>query len=244
MNPEPDSRAGTILHFSVDGIDVAATPGQSILEACDVAGIYIPRLCYHPDLPPGGNCRVCTCKVNGRNVAACLTPAAQGMRVENDTAQITEDRRSVIEMLFVEGEHPCPYCVASGDCELQALGYRLGLSAPTQPYQWPSRKIDATHPDITLDHGRCILCSRCIRASRMEDGKTVFGFDGRGITMSLNVDAQGGLGDTQMAAIDKAAHVCPVACIVINRDSYRVPNGRRRFDAAPIGSDIEARRKS
>jgi [NiFe] hydrogenase diaphorase moiety small subunit len=58
----------------------------------------------------------------------------------------------------------------------------------------------------------------------------------------LNVDAEGGLGETQMAAIDKAASVCPVACIVIKRDSYRVPNGSRRFDTAPIGSDIEAKR--
>ena len=107
----------------------------------------------------------------------------------------------------------------------------------------PGRKIDATHPDIYLDHDRCILCSRCIRASRMEDGKTVFGFEGRGIAMRLNVDAQGGLGDTQMAAIDKAARVCPVACIVIKRDSYRVPNGSRRFDKLPIGSEIEAKRK-
>jgi [NiFe] hydrogenase diaphorase moiety small subunit len=148
----------------------------------------------------------------------------------------------LIEMLFVEGNHPCPYCEASGDCELQALGYRLGMVAPTQPYQWPDRKIDATHPDIYLDRDRCILCSRCIEASRMEDGKTVFGFEGRGIAMRLNVDAKGGLGDTQMAAVDKAASVCPVACIVIKRHSYRVPNGERRFDKAPIGSDIEARR--
>jgi [NiFe] hydrogenase diaphorase moiety small subunit len=77
----------------------------------------------------------------------------------------------------------------------------------------------------------------------MEDGKTVFGFEGRGIAMRLNIDADGGLGETQMAAIDKAASVCPVACIVIKRDSYRVPNGSRRFDTAPIGSDIEAKRK-
>jgi [NiFe] hydrogenase diaphorase moiety small subunit len=132
--------------------------------------------------------------------------------------------------------------VASGDCELQALGYRLGMVAPTQPYQWPKQPIDASHPDIYLDRDRCILCSRCIEASRMQDGKSVFGFEGRGIAMRLNVDAAGGLGDTQMAAVDKAARVCPVACIVIKRDSYRVPNGERRFDKAPIGSDIEARR--
>jgi len=230
------------LRFTIDGIEVEASEGQSVIEACDAAGIYIPRLCHHPDLQPAGNCRVCTCKINGRHSAACVTPATHGMAIENNTPQLTADRRAIIEMLFVEGNHPCPYCVASGDCELQALGYRLGMAAPKEPYQWPARKIDATHPDIYLDRDRCILCSRCIRASRMEDGKTVFGFEGRGIAMRLNVDAQGGLGDTQMAAIDKAAHVCPVACIVIKRDNYRIPNGARRFDKAPIGSDIEAKR--
>lgn len=233
----------TNVRFSVDGIDVEAAPGQSIIEACDVAGIYIPRLCHHPDLKPSGNCRICTCTVNGRNSAACVTPAAHGMVVENETPQLKADRRAVIEMLFVEGDHPCPYCVASGDCELQALGYRLGMIAPLQPYQWPSKPIDATHADIYLDRDRCILCSRCIRASAMEDGKTVFGFEGRGIAMQLSVDADGRLGDTQMAAIDKAARVCPVGCIVIRRDSYRVPNGSRRYDKVPIGTDIEARRR-
>ncbi len=127
---------------------------------------------------------------------------------------------------------------------MQALGYRLGMVAPTQPFQWPDRPIDATHPDIYLDHARCILCARCVEASRMADGKTVFGFAGRGIEMRLNVDGDGKLGDTVMAAVDKAAHVCPVACIVLKRDNYRVPNGQRRFDKAMIGSDIEARRKS
>jgi [NiFe] hydrogenase diaphorase moiety small subunit len=230
------------IRFTIDGVEVEAREGQSVIEACDAAGIYIPRLCHHPDLEPDGNCRVCTCKINGRNAAACVTPAAHGMVIENETKLLTADRRAVIEMLFVEGNHPCPYCVASGDCELQALGYRLGMVAPEQPYQWPTHPIDATHPDILLDRERCILCSRCIRASRMEDGKTVFGYEGRGIGVHLNIDAQGGLGETQMAAIDKAASVCPVACIVIKRDGYRIPEGRRRFDTTPIGSDIEAKR--
>jgi [NiFe] hydrogenase diaphorase moiety small subunit len=235
MNPDAVS-------FTIDGIAVEARKGQSVLQACDAAGIYIPRLCYHPDLAASGTCRVCTCKINGRSSAACVTPAAQGMTIENDTQALTRDRRAVIEMMFVEGNHPCPYCVASGDCELQALGYRLGMVAPTQPYQWPKQPIDASHPDIYLDRDRCILCSRCIEASRMQDGKSVFGFEGRGIAMRLNVDAAGGLGDTQMAAVDKAARVCPVACIVIKRDSYLVPNGERRFDKTSIGSDVEARR--
>lgn len=232
------------LRFTIDGITVAATEGQTIIAACDAAGIYIPRLCYHPDLRPAGNCRVCTCRIDGRPGAACVTPVRDGMVVENDSASLNADRIALLEMMFIEGNHPCPYCVASGDCELQALGYRLGMLAPRYPYLWPRWDIDATHPDIYLDRERCILCSRCIEASRMADGKSVFSYEGRGIAMHLHVDGDAGLGATQMAAIDKAAHVCPVACIVIKRDGYRVPNGQRRFDTAPIGTDIEARRKT
>jgi [NiFe] hydrogenase diaphorase moiety small subunit len=230
------------ITFMIDGALITAREGQSVLEACDAAGHYIPRLCHHPDLAPAGTCRLCTCVINGRHAAACVTPAAAGMVVENDTPALTADRRTIIEMLFVEGDHPCPYCVASGDCELQALGYRLRMDAPTQPYLWPRKAIDASHPDVFLDRDRCILCARCIEASRLEDGKTVFGFEGRGIAMRLTVDGDGRLGDSQFAAVDKAARVCPVACIVIKREGYRVPSGARRFDDAVIGADIEARR--
>ena len=82
------------FRFTIDGIDVEATDGQSVIEACDAAGIYIPRLCYHPDLKTSGTCRVCTCKINGRNSAACVTPAAHGMVIENDTLQLTGARRA------------------------------------------------------------------------------------------------------------------------------------------------------
>lgn len=232
------------LQFTIDGVTVQTQEGQSLIAACDAAGLYIPRLCYHPDLRPAGNCRVCTCRIDGHQAAACVTPVRDGMVVENDTPQLNADRLALIEMMFVEGNHPCPYCVASGDCELQALGYRLGMTAPVYPFFWPRHEIDATHPDIFLDRERCIACSRCIEASRMPDGKSVFSYEGRGIAMHLHVDGWGGLGATQMAAIDKAAHVCPVACIVIRRDGYRIPNGQRRFDKTPIGTDIEARRKA
>ncbi|HXQ41250.1 MAG TPA: 2Fe-2S iron-sulfur cluster-binding protein [Candidatus Udaeobacter sp.] len=228
--------------FTIDGIEIEASPGQTIIEACDAAGVYIPRLCHHPDLEPAGHCRVCTCKIDGRRSSSCTMPAAQGMVVESNTPELNADRRTLIEMLFVEGNHFCPSCEMSGHCELQALGYRLGMAAPTLPYQWPERELDATHPDIFIDRNRCILCSRCIRASRMEDGKTVFGFEGRGIRMRLNLNAKS-LDETAIEAADKAVHVCPVGRIVIKRTGYRTPYGKRRYDQAPIGADIEARRK-
>ncbi len=209
--------SGERFTFTVDGVSVEARAGQTILEACDEAGIYIPRLCYSPGLAPAGNCRVCTCTVGGRHAIACSTPAAPGIFVESNTEELTADRLALVEMLFVEGNHLCPTCERSGDCELQTLAYRLGMVAPTMPYLWPVIKIDATHPDIFIDRNRCILCARCIEASRTEDGKTVFGFEGRGIHTRLSIGIEGSLDQTALQAADKAAHVCPVGCILIKR---------------------------
>ncbi|MFA5120893.1 2Fe-2S iron-sulfur cluster-binding protein [Zavarzinia sp.] len=228
--------------FTIDGVQVEAEPGQTVIEACDAAGVYIPRLCHHPELPPVGQCRLCTCKIDGRMLGACVTPAARGMVVESDTEALNEDRRRLVEMYFVEGNHFCPTCEKSGDCELQALGYRLGMVGPQLSHLWPKREIDARHPDIYIDHNRCILCSRCIRASKLLDGKSVFGFEGRGIEMRLAVMAET-LDETALAAADRAVSVCPVGCIVVKRRGYHVPYGKRHFDETPIGADIEARRK-
>jgi len=228
--------------FTVDGVIVRAKTGQTILSACDSAGVYIPRLCHHPDLKPAGHCRLCVCNIDGRRASACTMPAASGMVVISNNDELNDDRRAVLEMLFVEGNHFCPTCERSGDCELQALAYRLGITSPSLPYQWQRRELDATHPDVFIDRNTCVLCSRCIRASRDVDGKSVFGFHGRGIGMQLNVDSNAGLSETTLSAIDKAAEVCPVGCIVIKRTGYRTPVGKRPFDETPIGADIEARR--
>jgi [NiFe] hydrogenase diaphorase moiety small subunit len=98
------------------------------------------------------------------------------MIVENDTEALQDHRRTLVEMMFVEGNHFCMFCEKSGNCELQALAYRLQVVAPTFPFLFPRREVDATHPDILIDHNRCILCARCVRTSRDVDGKQVFDF--------------------------------------------------------------------
>lgn len=227
------------IAFTIDGRPVRAQPGQTILQAADAAGIYIPRLCAHRELHPFGACRVCTVKVNGRPQAACTMPAAEGMVVENNTPELAEHRRRLIEMLFVEGNHYCMFCEKSGNCELQALAYRFGITAPRYPYLFPNRDVDASHPDVMLDRNRCVLCARCVRASQQLDGKNVFQFIGRGAKKTLWVNAERELADTDIDPGDRAVDVCPVGCILRKRQGYTVPIGRRLYDHEPIGSDIE-----
>ena len=137
--------------FTIDGVEVRGRPGQTIMQAADEAGIYIPRLCAHKELVPHGSCRVCTVFVNGRPQSACTQPAAPGIIVENETEALLAIRRSLIDMLFVEGNHFCPFCEKSGNCELQALAYRFGITAPQHPYLFPKRDLDASHPDIFIE---------------------------------------------------------------------------------------------
>jgi [NiFe] hydrogenase diaphorase moiety small subunit len=227
------------ISLSIDGARITARPGQTVLEAAEDAGIYIPRLCFMKGLTPAGSCRVCTVRINGRAAAACTQPAAADMFVENDTDELRRLRRNVIDMLFVEGNHFCMFCEKSGACELQALAYRFGITAPKYPYLFPKRKLDATHPSILIDRNRCILCSRCVRASKEQDGKHVFGFVGRGRNKSLAVNAEHGLGHTDAAVTDLATAACPTGSLLVKRVGFSVPVGRRRFDLLPIGSDVE-----
>ncbi len=226
--------------FTIDGKEIQGRPGQTILEAAQEAGVYIPRLCYREGLTPHGSCRLCTVMVNGRAMAACTSPVAEGMNVENETPRLQQMRRDIIDMLFVEGNHFCMFCEASGNCELQAMAYRFGIMAPRFPYQYPRREIDASHPDIYLDHNRCILCGRCVRSSEELDGKHELGFVNRG--PEKRVAASGAdLGDTKLAGDDKAVENCPVGALMKKHVGYRVPIGQRQYDFTPIGSDIESR---
>jgi [NiFe] hydrogenase diaphorase moiety small subunit len=161
------------------------------------------------------------------------------MVIENNTPELLEERRRIIEMLFVEGNHFCPFCEAQGKCELQALAYRFGMLLPTLPYLNKKIDVDGSHPDVFIDRNRCVLCTRCIRASRDIDGKSVFGLEGRGPNERISVNSKGALSDTQIIAADRAASICPTGSLMVKRVGYAIPYGKRTYDHEPIGSEIE-----
>ncbi|HNQ04747.1 MAG TPA: 2Fe-2S iron-sulfur cluster-binding protein [Thiobacillaceae bacterium] len=227
--------------FLLDDQTVPFTPGQTVMQAALAAGHHIPHLCYHPEFHPHGSCKLCTVKVNGRNATGCTVPAQTGLKVENDIEELRTLRQALVQMLFAEGNHFCPSCEISGNCQLQALGYDLGVMSAGFRHFFPRRPVDASHPDILLDFNRCILCELCVRASREVDGKDVFAFSGRGIHKHLIVNAATGrLADTQATAGDKAMHVCPVGAILHKRVGFAVPIGERRYDKTPISAQALA----
>jgi [NiFe] hydrogenase diaphorase moiety small subunit len=219
----------------LDGVDIEFSEGDTIMDAALRAGAYIPHLCHNPEFTPHGSCRVCVVEVNGRQVAACTQPAAAGLEVDNASDAIVEERRNLLQMLFVEGNHVCPGCEKSGACQLQAVAYYTGMLSPHFTHFFPQRSVDASHPDTAIDFNRCILCELCVRASRDVDHKNVFSLGGRGIDSHLVINSSSGkLGDSTFAATDKAAHVCPVGAILPKHRGYEEPIGNRLYDKRPI----------
>ena len=227
------------LTIFIDDQPVAAKPGQTVLEAAEGAGIYIPRLCHLAGVSPIGSCRICTVRINGRPQAACVQPVEAGMVIENDTEELRRARRELLELLLVEGNHYCMFCERSGGCQLQALAYRLGVTCTRHRYRYPAREVDASHRELLIDRNRCILCGRCVRAARELDGKATFGFVGRGASRTVVVNSRDGLAGTDVVAADHAVEACPVGAILVRGGAYTIPVGRRPYDHAPIGSEIE-----
>jgi [NiFe] hydrogenase diaphorase moiety small subunit len=223
--------------FRIDGEDCPFTPGQTVLQAALAAGRHIPHLCYHPEFRPHGSCKLCTVKVNGSHATSCTLPARAGLEVESETAELNAERRMMVQLLFVEGNHFCPSCEKSGHCKLQAVAYDLGMTSPRFDHFFPDRPVDASHPELLLDFNRCILCELCVRASAEVDGKQVFALAGRGMGKHLVVNSPSGLlRDSDIAVTDKAAEVCPVGVILAKRVGFAVPVGQRRFDDRPISA--------
>ena len=222
-------------------MDIPFEAGDTIMDAALRADHYIPHLCHNPEFAPHGSCRVCLVDLNGRSVSACTQPVNDGDEVVSQGEKIMEQRRSLLQMLFVEGNHVCPSCEKSGACQLQAVAYYCGMLSPRFTHLVPRRDIDASHPDTVIDFNRCILCELCVRASRQFDGKAVFSVSGRGIDSHLVINSPSGkLADSGFEADDKANHVCPVGAILPRHTGFAIPIGERLYDqqAVDIVGDV------
>jgi [NiFe] hydrogenase diaphorase moiety small subunit len=215
----PKSSKTQDVPASTRQVAVASTEQQKrISTLCMVAGKLIRKHDY----------------AEARRVLSSVPPDAR-------TDELNDLRRTLVQMLFAEGNHFCPSCERSGMCVLQALGYDLGVMTAGFRHFFPDRPVDASHPAIWLDLNRCVLCELCVRASRDVDGKHVFALGGRGLDKHLIVNHESGrLADTDVAPTDKAVEVCPVGVILRKRAGFQVPIGRRRYDLSPVSAQASA----
>jgi len=153
------------INLSINGQQLAAEQGDTILEAARAAGIYIPTLCYHSDLMPDGNCRVCSVEVKGQRTlcAACCYPVHEGMEVLTHTPRVRNARRMIVELMLANHPQECLTCSKSQKCELQALAKELGIQELPFKGERKMYERDLSSPSVIRDPEKCVLCGRCER---------------------------------------------------------------------------------
>ena len=179
-----------IKSLTIDGKEVSAREGETILQVARENNIHIPTLCYLEGLSAVGACRLCLVEVKGVNrlLPACVTQAEEGMEVITNSERLVKYRQMIVELLFSERNHTCSVCVVNGHCELQRLAQGLGVTHIRFPYRYPNLPVDASHERFALDNNRCILRTRCVRVCDEIEGAHVWDAMGRGINSRISAD--------------------------------------------------------
>ncbi|MBK6932941.1 MAG: (2Fe-2S)-binding protein [Saprospirales bacterium] len=223
-----------MVTITIDGREIQAAAGRNLVEIARENGIFIPSLCYYPHLEqPLGTCRVCTCQINGKTGVACTEKIREGLAVEVNTPALNDLRKAVLEMMFAEGNHFCPACEKSGNCDLQHMGYELGLAVTRFPHLFEDRIIDFTPSRMVLEHNRCIKCRRCVEEILTDEGKRVFYYVNRGNETLVGIDNEQEARLSEQQALN-AMHICPTGAILVRGKNLSKPFGDRTFDMKSV----------
>lgn len=222
------------VNITIDGKNLEAEEGRNLMLVAKENGIFIPSLCYYEHIePPLGSCRVCTCKINGKYGPACTEKVADGLVVEVNTPELKDTRKALVEMMFAEGNHVCPSCIKSGNCDLQHMGYELGIAATRFPHLFKDRIIDYKPSRLVMEHNRCIKCLRCVVEVVTDEGKRVFNYMNRGNETFVGVDYDQEKKLTEEQALH-AMNICPTGAIIMRGAKMGEPFGERKFDMKSV----------
>ncbi len=176
-----------MLKIKVNDIDVEVEEGLTVLQACEKAGVEIPRFCYHEKLSIAGNCRMCLVEMekSPKPIASCAMPAADGMVIKTNTPKIEKSRKGVMEFLLANHPLDCPVCDQGGECDLQDQSMFYGIDKSR--FKENKRAVPDKNmgPLIKTQMTRCIHCTRCIRFATEIAGVPELGAIGRGEDMQI-----------------------------------------------------------
>jgi formate dehydrogenase alpha subunit len=161
------------VKININGLEVEVPAGTTVLNAAELAGIHIPRLCYEQDLSPYGACRLCVVEIKGmRNLpASCVTIAAPGMVVDTHSPAVLEARRTILELMLADHPLDCLTCEKMGNCDLSRYCYEYGVKKTVFSGEQHDYPVEDTNPFIVRDMNKCILCGKCVRACAEITGK-------------------------------------------------------------------------
>lgn len=205
-----------MITLYINGIKIEAEEDMTIYQAAQKAGIYIPVLCYHPDLSTFGACRVCMVEANGRVVTACRAPVEEGMIVQTDTEDVEMIRKFNMELILANHNQDCQTCSRNNDCQLQEVSAFVGVEPDGMQKIRRNQMdvpIDDSNPFFHRDHSKCILCGICIRACAEINGVTALDFAFRGYNTMVSVSGNKPLRDSSCESCGECMERCPTGAL-------------------------------
>ena len=201
-----------MLKLKVNNIDIEVEEGLTVLQACEKAGVEIPRFCYHEKLSIAGNCRMCLVEMekSPKPVASCAMPAAEGMNIKTNTAFVEKARKGVMEFLLANHPLDCPVCDQGGECDLQDQSMFYGVDKSR--FKENKRAVPEKNmgPLIKTQMTRCIHCTRCVRFATEVAGVPELGAIGRGEDMQITTYLEQSM-QSELSA--NVVDLCPVGAL-------------------------------
>jgi Uncharacterized anaerobic dehydrogenase len=203
------------LTLTIDGQEVSAPKGSTVLEACRRNNIPIPTLCHDPELTNAGVCRLCVVQIEGmRNLqASCVTQINQGMVVETQNPMVRNARKTILELLVANHPLDCMTCEKMGDCSLAEYAYEYGVKGNTFRGERCELPLDDNNPFILRDPNKCILCRRCVRACSEREVRNILGISNRGSDSQVGPAFNVPYNESDCVFCGSCLSVCPVGAL-------------------------------
>ena len=205
-----------LLNIKINGREVSAPSGSTILEAARLANIDIPSLCYMKGINEIGACRICVVEVKGAKslVAACVYPINEGMEVWTNTPKVLQARKKTLQLMLSNHKKDCLACVRSGNCERMELCRQYGVDdAHLYDGEMTPSEVDESAVHMIRDNSKCILCRRCVAVCKETQGIGVIGANARGFATHIGSAFEMGLGETSCVSCGQCIAVCPTGAL-------------------------------